>query len=116
MNLRCKWVERDKHAPLEHVRVATPFEIEHIIPKAHGGSNRIGDLTLACHTCNIKKGKSLPTEIQDSVFRKKVGSAAKAAQNPLKDVASANSIRWKIADTLRESGISIIYGTECPIT
>ena len=34
-----------------------PLEIEHIIPKARGGSNRISNLTLACQPCNTKKGE-----------------------------------------------------------
>ena len=33
-----------------------PLEIEHIKPKSKGGSNRVSNLTLACHCCNQKKG------------------------------------------------------------
>ena len=33
-----------------------PLQIEHIQPKARGGSNRISNLTLACEKCNLKKG------------------------------------------------------------
>lgn len=33
-----------------------PLEIEHIQPRSKGGSNRISNLTLACHACNQKKG------------------------------------------------------------
>ncbi|CAK0764644.1 5-methylcytosine-specific restriction enzyme A [Gammaproteobacteria bacterium] len=33
-----------------------PLNIDHIHPKARGGSNRISNLTLACHPCNEKKG------------------------------------------------------------
>ena len=31
------------------------LEIDHIYPKSRGGSNRVGNLTLACHTCNQEK-------------------------------------------------------------
>ncbi|PCI27487.1 MAG: hypothetical protein COB67_08445, partial [SAR324 cluster bacterium] len=31
-----------------------PLEIEHIIPKSKGGSNRVSNLTLACVSCNQK--------------------------------------------------------------
>lgn len=31
------------------------LEIDHIIPKSRGGSNRVSNLTLACHTCNQDK-------------------------------------------------------------
>jgi 5-methylcytosine-specific restriction endonuclease McrA len=33
-----------------------PLEIEHILPKSRGGTNRVSNLTLACHDCNQKKG------------------------------------------------------------
>jgi HNH endonuclease len=33
-----------------------PLQIEHIYPKAKGGSNRISNLCLACDQCNKKKG------------------------------------------------------------
>ena len=33
----------------------TPLEIEHIVSKANGGSNRISNLAIACHDCNQEK-------------------------------------------------------------
>ncbi|WP_017661308.1 RNA-guided endonuclease IscB, partial [Baaleninema simplex] len=33
-----------------------PLEVEHIHPKSQGGSDRVSNLTLACHTCNQAKG------------------------------------------------------------
>ena len=35
---------------------AVPLQIEHIVAKARGGSNRASNLTLACWCCNQKKG------------------------------------------------------------
>ena len=39
-----------------------PLEIEHIIPKSRGGSNRVDNLTLSCKKCNLKKGNKTATE------------------------------------------------------
>lgn len=36
----------------------TPMEVEHIIPKSRGGSDRLSNLTLACHDCNRTKRES----------------------------------------------------------
>jgi hypothetical protein len=33
--------------------------IEHIIPRQHGGSDDPGNLALACHRCNLRKGTNL---------------------------------------------------------
>ena len=33
-----------------------PLEVEHIVPKARGGSNRVSNLTISCHKCNQDKG------------------------------------------------------------
>ena len=36
-----------------------PFEIEHIIPKQHGGSSSAGNLAYSCLHCNRHKGPNL---------------------------------------------------------
>ena len=36
-----------------------PFEVEHIIPVAHGGSNDDMNLALACRACNLHKSNHL---------------------------------------------------------
>ena len=52
-----KWGRQCVYLGAENV----PLEVEHIVPKARGGSTRISNRTLACHTCNQKKG-DLPAE------------------------------------------------------
>jgi hypothetical protein len=34
---------------------ATEFEVEHIIPRAHGGADSLENLALACGSCNRRK-------------------------------------------------------------
>ena len=36
-------------------KTVSGFEVEHMLPKSKGGSNRIDNLTLSCHDCNQKK-------------------------------------------------------------
>lgn len=38
------------------------LEIDHIIPRSRGGSNRLDNLTLACRKCNIHKGNKTAKE------------------------------------------------------
>ncbi|MGL4501985.1 MAG: RNA-guided endonuclease IscB, partial [Planktothrix sp.] len=47
-----KWERKCAYCGIENV----PLQVEHIHPKAKGGSNRISNLCLACEKCNIKKG------------------------------------------------------------
>lgn len=46
-----KWGRKCAYCGAEGV----PLQIEHIHPKARGGSNRISNLTLACDPCNKRK-------------------------------------------------------------
>ncbi len=73
----------------------TSLEIEHIQPKSKGGTDRVCNLTLACHQCNQKKGDKL---MEDFLKKKtdllnKIKSQAKA---PLRDAAAVNATRWAL--------------------
>lgn len=47
-----KWSRKCAYCGAENI----PLQIEHIQPKAKGGTNRISNLCLACEKCNLKKG------------------------------------------------------------
>ncbi len=47
-----KWRRECAYCGVENV----PFEIEHILAKSKGGSNRVSNLCLSCHSCNQAKG------------------------------------------------------------
>ena len=78
-----------------------PLQVEHIHPRAAGGSDRVSNLTLACQPCNQKKGSQSVDQFlqcQPDVLRK-IKSQAKA---PLKDAAAVNASRWALVNRLRE--------------
>lgn len=62
----------------------TPLQIEHVVPKSRGGSDRITNLTLACGDCNQKKGNLTAVEFGHP----EVQSRCRA---PLRDAAALNS-------------------------
>ncbi|MDJ0712819.1 MAG: RNA-guided endonuclease IscB [Prochloraceae cyanobacterium] len=87
-----------------------PLEVEHIVPKSKGGSNRISNLTIACVPCNQSKSNR---DIKDFLAKKpsllkKILTQAKA---PLKDAAAVNSTRWKLFKSLKETGVPVTTGT-----
>lgn len=49
--LTCWLADRDEKGHYE--RRAT---IEHLVPRKHGGSDRVENLAAACHRCNIRRG------------------------------------------------------------
>jgi 5-methylcytosine-specific restriction endonuclease McrA len=101
-----KWDRKCAYCGGENV----PLQVEHIHPKAKGGSNRISNLCLACEPCNIKKGTQ---DIQ--VFLRKKPEVLKRvlvqAKRPLKDAAAVNSTRWALLNSLKETGWEVDTGS-----
>lgn len=50
--LLLKWGRKCAYCGFENIA----FELEHIQPKSKGGSDRVSNLTIACHDCNQAKG------------------------------------------------------------
>ncbi|NEQ36432.1 MAG: HNH endonuclease [Okeania sp. SIO3I5] len=88
----------------------TPLEVEHIIPRSKGGSNRVSNLAIACHQCNQNKGAIDIREFlkdQPSVLT----HVLKVAKTPLKDAAAVNSTRTSIFETLKVKGLPVVTGS-----
>lgn len=101
-----KWGRKCAYCGAEN----TPLQVEHIHPRAKGGTDRISNLCLACEPCNIKKGT------QDiEVFLKKKPEVLKKilaqAKSPLKDATAVNSTRWALLNRLKETGLPVETGS-----
>lgn len=83
-----------------------PLQIEHIVARARGGTDRISNLTLACGCCNQRKGASSIQEFltKDQSRLKRILASAKA---PLKDAAAVNATRWRLANELKATGLPV---------
>ncbi len=79
-----------------------PLEVEHIVPRTRGGSDRITNLTLSCEKCNQKK---------DNLTAEEFGhpNVQKQALKPLKDAAAVNATRYAIGNMLRQYGLPISF-------
>ena len=92
------------------------LEWEHMIPRTRGGSDRLPNATLACHSCNQEKGSKTPQEWlneletikrPDSLTKtrieclEKVIAGKKVGQN-LRYAAWSNKLRWYLYEKLSE--------------
>jgi hypothetical protein len=86
-----------------------PLEIDHLLPKARGGSNRASNLTLACRPCNQRKGQQTAAEFGFPDVQAK-------ALVPLRDAAHVSSLKSRVVHDLQaifgESQVTITYGYE----
>ncbi|MCD6229970.1 MAG: RRXRR domain-containing protein [Candidatus Diapherotrites archaeon] len=82
-----------------------PLEVEHIVPKSRGGSNRVSNLTIACHNCNQKKGNQTAKEFGFPNIQVK-------AKESLNATAFMNIVRKKLAETI-DCETTFGYITKC---
>jgi 5-methylcytosine-specific restriction endonuclease McrA len=82
----------------------TRLEVEHIIPKSRGGSNRISNLTLACVPCNQQKDNQTAAEFGHPQVQAQ-------ARSPLKDATAVNATRWALYHALQQTGLPVETGT-----
>src|SRR5215831_9828459 len=80
------------------------LQIEHLVPKARDGSNRVSNLTMACQPCNDAKG----TRTAEEFGHPEIQAQAKA---PLRDAAAVNATRWALYHRLVAMGLPLETGT-----
>jgi 5-methylcytosine-specific restriction endonuclease McrA len=90
--------------------VNVPLQIEHIVCKARGGSNRESNLTLACETCNQEKGAQ-PVEVYLASRPAVLSRIKTTAKRPLKDAAAVNATRWALFNRLKQTGLPVTTGS-----
>jgi 5-methylcytosine-specific restriction endonuclease McrA len=87
----------------------TPLEIDHIVARSKGGSDRVANLTLACHPCNQKKdNQPVDTFVRDKTRLARILTQAKA---PLRDAAAVNATRLALHKALSNTGLPVEAST-----
>ena len=94
-----KWGRKCVYCGVEHV----PLNLDHLHPKARGGSNRVSNLAPSCVPCNTRKGTTPLAEFL-AKDPKRLAAIWAQAKRPLKDAAAVNSTRWALAEALKATG------------
>jgi 5-methylcytosine-specific restriction endonuclease McrA len=104
--LLAKWERKCAYCGVENV----PLQVEHIHPRAKGGTDRVSNLCLSCEPCNLKKG----TQDIEVFLRNKpdvLSHVLTQAKRPLKDAAAVNSTRWALFNRLKQTGLPVETGS-----
>ncbi len=100
-----KWQHRCSYCGASGLQL----QIEHIVPKARGGSDRASNLALACEPCNRAKGKQTAEEFGYPEIQVQV-------REPLRDAAHVSSTKTALVAQLAQQfgadRVSVTYGYE----
>lgn len=88
----------------------TRLETEHSTPRALGGSDRLSNLTLACRTCNVKKG-ALPLAVFLKDRPELLAKLQRQLKTPLRDAAAVNATKNALFTALLKTGLPVAVST-----
>ncbi len=74
-------------------KTGVPLQVEHIIPKSRGGSDRVSNLTLSCSCCNQQKGDRTAAEFAHPEIQRQ-------AKTSMKSATFMNLVRWQLVNDL----------------
>lgn len=102
-----KWDRRCSYCGASHI----PLQLEHIVPRSRGGSNRPSNLALACEPCNTRKGSQTASEFGYPEVQAQ-------ARVPLRDSAHVSSLKTALLAQLVQAfgadrvGVTFGYQTK----
>jgi 5-methylcytosine-specific restriction endonuclease McrA len=86
------------------------LNIDHIVPRSRGGSNRVSNLVCACRKHNEEKN-NLSLEEYGQLRRRDFTTVKSQAKAPLKDAAAVNATRWALLTRLKGMGLPVETGS-----
>ncbi len=86
------------------------LNVDHIIPRSGGGSNRVSNLVCACRRHNEEKG-NLSLEDYGRLRGRDFSHVKKRAKAPMKDAAAVNATRWTLLNRLKSMGLPVETGS-----
>ena len=85
---------------------AERYELDHIVPRSRGGADRVSNLVVSCHDCNLQKGNSSVEEfLQDRPER--LTSIRNIRRAPLAGASQMNIIVPELLRRLEAMGLPV---------
>ena len=78
------------------------LEIEHVIPKSRGGTDKVSNLVIACETCNLKKGSRTAEEFGFPNIQKEA-----VKHRAFRYSALTQSYKWALWQELKKLGVPV---------
>ena len=86
------------------------LNVEHVIARVRGGSDRVSNLVTSCKPCNLDKGaRSIEEFLKNDPQR--LARILGHIKAPLKDAAAVNATRWALHGALKARGLSVEVGS-----
>ena len=86
------------------------LNVDHLVPRSRGGSNRASNLVCACRKHNEEKG-AMSLEEYSSLRGVDFSPIKAQAKAPLKDAAAVNATRWALFNRLKALDLPIERGS-----
>jgi 5-methylcytosine-specific restriction endonuclease McrA len=87
-----------------------PLQVEHILSRAKGGTDRLSNLALACQPCNQAKAtQNIGAFLAHDPLR--LARILVQAKAPLVDATAVNKTRWELFRRLKETGFPLETGS-----
>jgi hypothetical protein len=101
-----KWGRHCAYCDKEH----GPLNLDHVISKARGGSNRVSNLVPSCIPCNEQKDQQ---DVRIFLAKDPVRLARiqAGATKPMAAAAAVNATRFALLEALRATGLPVTTGT-----
>ena len=82
------------------------YELDHIVPRSHGGMNRVSNLVVTCQSCNIAKGNM---SVEEFLAGKPARLAAIGGirRGHLADASQMNTIVPALIDRVEQMGLAV---------
>ncbi len=101
-----KWIHQCAYCDVRDV----PLELDHVQPRSKHGTDRVSNLTLACLSCNQRKGNRDVREfLHDDPAR--LARMLAHMKAPLRDAAAVNATRWALNARLKLLGLPVECGS-----